>query len=200
IVGSGSVGMATSMCYADVAYIGVLRPATLSEQAIWCAVPVNAPGVKILARKPSARVEDRFLYPLSTRYDELDCGFRMDEVFVPWEHVFLYRDPEFFNRFTYRSLDWLQFFHLARILAWSDYSLGLALAVTEMQTTAAAPEAVEGLTDLIFQTETLRTALRAASADTEYSPIGTAMPGQMHVTIGMDYALRHRANMAHAVR
>jgi aromatic ring hydroxylase len=197
---SGSLGMGTSMCYADVAFIGVLRPAALPEQAIWCAVPANAPGVKILARKPSARVEDPFLYPLSTRYDELDCGIRLDEVFVPWEHVFLYRDTDFFNRLGYRNLDWLQFFHLARILAWAEFSLGLALAVTELQTTAAAPESIDAITDLIFQTETMRTALRAAAADAEYSPIGTAMPGQMHVTVGMAYALRQRAEMAHTVR
>ncbi|HEY7061491.1 MAG TPA: 4-hydroxyphenylacetate 3-hydroxylase N-terminal domain-containing protein [Chloroflexota bacterium] len=200
VVVSGSLGMATSMCYADVAYVGVLRPAGLPEQAIWCAIPVNAPGVKIFARKPAARVDDPFLYPLSTRYDELDCGFRMDDVFVPWEHVFLYRDVEFFNRFGFRNLNWLQYFHLARMLAWADFSLGLALAVTELQTTAAAQESVDALTDLIFHVETQRTAFRAAAFDAEYSPLGHAMPGQMDVTVGMTYALQHRAEIAHTVR
>src|SRR5262249_36503050 len=67
VVVRGSLGMGTSACYADIAYVSVLRNITLPEQAIWFAVPVNAQGVKVLARQPAARVEDRFLHPLSTR-------------------------------------------------------------------------------------------------------------------------------------
>ena len=34
-----------------------------------------------------------FDYPLSSRFDENDAIFIMDNVFVPWEDVFIYRDP-----------------------------------------------------------------------------------------------------------
>jgi len=161
---------------------------------------MNAPGITIFARKPLARVEDRFMYPLSTRYDELDCGMRMENVFIPWEHVFLYRDVEFFNRFMYRILPWIQYYHLARMLAWADFSLGLALAVTEMQTTANAAESVESVTDLILQTETMRTALHACAANAQSSPAGIALPNMMNLTVGMASALENRARMAHTVR
>ena len=33
-----------------------------------------------------------FDYPLSGRFDEADCFVVLDEVFVPWEHVFIYRN------------------------------------------------------------------------------------------------------------
>jgi aromatic ring hydroxylase len=200
VVVSGSLGMGTSVCYADIAYVNVMRPITRPEQAIWFAVPVNAPGVKVLARKPCARLEDRFLYPLSTRYDELDCGMRLDDVFVPWEQVFAYRDTAFCSRFVFRNLNWVLHYHLARLLAWAEFSLGLALATTQLQGTRDTPEVSEQLTDLIIQTETLRTALRAAAADAQLSLTGAAVPDMMHMTIGMTFALKNRANMAHTVR
>ena len=33
-----------------------------------------------------------FDYPLSSRFDEADCFWVFDEVFVPWENVFIYRN------------------------------------------------------------------------------------------------------------
>jgi 4-hydroxyphenylacetate 3-monooxygenase len=59
------------------------------------AVPVNAPGVKLIPRRPFARRGDNsFDYPLSTRFDESDSYVVFDNVFVPWEHVFIYRNLE----------------------------------------------------------------------------------------------------------
>ena len=40
-----------------------------------------------------ARNGSPFDYPLSSRFDENDAIFVMDNVFVPWEDVFIYRDP-----------------------------------------------------------------------------------------------------------
>jgi aromatic ring hydroxylase len=69
-----------------------------------------------------------------------------------------------------------------------------------LQGTGDTPEVSEQLTDLIIQTETLRTALRAAAADAQLSLTGAAVPDMMHMTIGMTFALKNRANMAHTVR
>ena len=35
-----------------------------------------------------------FDYPLSSRFDETDSYVIFDNVFVPWEHVFVYRNIE----------------------------------------------------------------------------------------------------------
>jgi len=52
-------------------------------------VPVGAPGVTILCRKPATRETNPFTAPLSLRYDELDGQMWLDDVFIPWERVFL---------------------------------------------------------------------------------------------------------------
>ena len=58
-------------------------------------MPINAPGLKLYPRRPFAlRADNAFDYPLSSRFDESDSYVVFDNVFVPWEHVFIYRNIE----------------------------------------------------------------------------------------------------------
>src|SRR5262249_55453368 len=48
---------------------------------------------KLYPRRPFALPADNAAdYPLSSRFDESDCYVIFDNVFVPWEHVFIYRN------------------------------------------------------------------------------------------------------------
>ena len=44
-----------------------------------------------------------FDHPLSSRFDENDAVIIFDNVFVPWENVLVYRDPERANSFYAES-------------------------------------------------------------------------------------------------
>src|SRR5262249_57215223 len=58
-------------------------------------VPINAKGLNLYPRRPFApRASNAFDYPLSSRFDESACYVIFDNVFVPWEHVFVYRHIE----------------------------------------------------------------------------------------------------------
>ena len=39
-------------------------------------------------------MQNSFDHPLSSRFDESDCFVVLDNVFIPWEHVFIYRNLE----------------------------------------------------------------------------------------------------------
>ena len=57
-------------------------------------VPTNAKGVKLICRVSNeaaraAVLGSPFDYPLSSRLDENDAIFVMDDVFVPWDDVFV---------------------------------------------------------------------------------------------------------------
>ena len=60
-------------------------------------VPIDAPGLKLICRtsyeKAALLNGSPYDYPLSSRFDENDAIFILDNVFVPWEDVFIYRDP-----------------------------------------------------------------------------------------------------------
>src|SRR6202041_2589192 len=67
------------------------------DLSVMFMVPINAPGLKLICRTSyeaiAARTASPFDYPLSSRFDENDAIFIMDNVFIPWEDVFIYRDP-----------------------------------------------------------------------------------------------------------
>ena len=62
------------------------------------AIGVDAPGVKQICREPFAgENDDPFDHPLSTRFEEPDALFVFENVFVPWERVFVYNDVTLAN-------------------------------------------------------------------------------------------------------
>jgi aromatic ring hydroxylase len=200
IVVRGMVGLGTGIVYANDLFTAPLPGPMTPEQAVWFAVPVNAKGVKMIGRVPSARTEDPFLNPLSLKYDETDACVILDDVLVPWESVFVYRDVEFANAHLNHHVSWLVQHHLVRMHVRAEFSVGLALVVADSLDLMGNAGVIETLVDLMVYSETIRTALEAASAMAEITPAGSAMPNPMHQATGTMYALKNRAWAASTVR
>lgn len=97
IVVAGAQQLATAGLYSDVLYLSCIHPLQPGDEnyAIGVAIPMNAPGLKLYPRRPFAgQAQNGFDHPLSSRFDESDCFVVLDNVFVPWEHVFIYRNLE----------------------------------------------------------------------------------------------------------
>ncbi len=61
--------------------------------AFTAAVPMAARGLKLLSRRSyEAAVTSEFDYPLSSRFDENDAVVYFDNVKIPWERVFVFKD------------------------------------------------------------------------------------------------------------
>jgi aromatic ring hydroxylase len=121
----GRLGMHTSPAYAEDVYVGHLTGLQIDGHPVGFIVPVGASGVTTLCRKPAVREANPFLAPLSSRYDELDGQMWLDDVFIPWEHVFAVDPaPEAIPR-------WLRWHHLYGWLAKAETTLGLALALAD---------------------------------------------------------------------
>ncbi len=74
------------------------------DMSLMFIVPIDAPGLKLICRTSYERAaKSPFDYPLSSRFDENDAIFILDKVFVPWEDVFIYRDPARVLSFYARS-------------------------------------------------------------------------------------------------
>ena len=77
-----------------VANLQPLKPGE-EDLAFSFAIPINAKGLKLLSRKSyEAAAVSRFDNPLSSRFDENDALVYFDDVKVPWERVFVYRDTD----------------------------------------------------------------------------------------------------------
>jgi 4-hydroxyphenylacetate 3-monooxygenase len=97
IILKGAQQLATGAALADYLHLSCIHPLSPGDEnyAISVAMPMNAPGLKIYVRRPYAEAAtSAFDYPLSSRFDETDALVVLDDVFVPWDHVFVYRNIE----------------------------------------------------------------------------------------------------------
>ena len=91
----GAQQLATGAVLADELHLSCIHPLQPGDEAyaIGVAMPMTSPGLKIYTRRSFARPgESTFDYPLSNRFDETDALVVLDDVFVPWERVFIYRN------------------------------------------------------------------------------------------------------------
>jgi 4-hydroxyphenylacetate 3-monooxygenase len=95
IVLSGGQQLATGAVYADYLHLSCIHPLRPGDEsyAVSVAIPLNAPGVRLYSRRAFAmHATSTFDYPLTSRFDETDCFVVLDNVLVPWERVFCYRN------------------------------------------------------------------------------------------------------------
>jgi 4-hydroxyphenylacetate 3-monooxygenase len=157
-------------------------------------VPVNAPGVTILCRKIATRDPNPFVAPLSSRYDELDGQMWLDDVFVPWERVFsVDPSPEAIPR-------WLRWHHLYGWLAKAEFTLGLALALTDAMGLKEHEQTIEYLIDLVVAVQTVRSSLTAAERDPDFTPAGYCFPNHPHLAAGGMAIFKARQRMSEILR
>lgn len=93
----GAKMLGTSSIMANEVLVANLQPLKAGEEALAfsCALPMNAKGLRVLSRKSyEASAVSVFDNPLSSRFDENDALMYFDDVKVPWERVFVHRDPD----------------------------------------------------------------------------------------------------------
>jgi len=156
------------------------------------SVAVNAPGLRFICRpsvihQNAASVMD---FPLSARLDETDAMVIFDDVPVPWERVFIHRDPELCNGLYNRTGIMPQSMHqfATKNLSKAEFMMGLGFAIAK-STNIDQHLHVQGmLAELIEFTEFSRACLRASEADAAPSPSGVMTPAAMPLwTVRMMY-------------
>jgi 4-hydroxyphenylacetate 3-monooxygenase len=93
----GAKILGTSSIMANEVLVANLQPLRAGEEdlAFSCALPMNAKGLRVLSRKSyEGAANSVFDNPLSSRFDENDALIYFDDVKVPWERVFVYRDVD----------------------------------------------------------------------------------------------------------
>ena len=199
IVISGKIQMHTSTPFAEdllVTSRDELPPG--SGRHLWFIVPVNAPGLRVVSRRIAARHRNRFISPLSSRFDELDSMVWMDNVFIPRDRVFT---GETIDRNRRHSLvGWLLWHHSYGWLAKAELTLGIALALAEVMGLKENQQTIEQLKELTVNVQTTRTCLTAAELDPETTVSGHALPNQLHVASSGINTMRVRQRMGELLR
>jgi 4-hydroxyphenylacetate 3-monooxygenase len=188
IVVKGARMVSTLCAYADdILVMPSTFLATNAEAAPYAfgfSIPIATPGLRFICR-PSvvhqnpASVMD---FPLSSRLDEGDGLAVFDDVLVPWERVFIHRDPEMCNGLFQRTQAMPQVMHQTstKNLAKAEFMMGLGFAIAR-STNIDAHLHVQGmLAELIQHAEFVRSCIRASEADAAVSPAsGLMTPAEM---------------------
>ena len=92
---NGVKTLGTSTIFSDEAFIGSMIPLGPDQidEAITFSIPVNTPGVQFWVRDSyEARAANRIDNYFSSQFDESDAVMVFDNVKIPWERIFVYRD------------------------------------------------------------------------------------------------------------
>jgi aromatic ring hydroxylase len=194
LVLSGRVGMHTSPAYAEDVYVGALCGLQHDGHPQSFVVEVGAKGVTTLCRKSAVRDPNPFLSPLSSRFDELDGQLWLDEVLIPWERLF----PVDLNLEPVAR--WLMWHHLYGWGARVEFSLGLALALTDAMGLRDNDATIEYLIDLLTSVQTIRACQLAAAHQPEPTLLGYVAPNHAHVMAGGVTLFKTRQQVSELLR
>ncbi len=144
VVLRGALMIATSAILADYVLATYLVPMQKGDEdyAISVVIPCGAEGLRLHPRRPYGTAETSVHdHPLAARFDEPDALLVLHDVFVPWEHVFVYRDVGLI------SAQWHEtpahalsnFQALVRYCVKLDFAAGLAVKLAELHNTVSNP-------------------------------------------------------------
>ena len=183
IVISGGQQLASGGIYADFLHVSCIHPLQSGDEnyALSVAVPLDAPGIKLYPRRayPLHATNEKD-YPLTNRFDETDRFIVFDNVHVPWEHVFAFRNIE-----LCRDQWWKTPAHLygnlqaqARYAVKLRFLAGIAKRINEAIGIDASPPHCIALGELVSYASIVEGMVRAQEVMAEHDEEGALWPSK----------------------
>jgi aromatic ring hydroxylase len=178
VVVRGMRGLATLAPISDEALVYPNRPRQPDEAdyALAFAVPLNAPGLTIICRDLYAEHADPERLPLTARFDEVDATLVFDDVLVPWERVFTYRDPVQTVSLHGRINTWAAYSTLIRLSVRLELFTGVADMLTQWSGSAGDPVTQGRIGQMIADAEVLKACIGAAESSATVTTAGYLAP------------------------
>ena len=148
------------------------------KQAFSFALPCATPGMKFMCRESLDLGRSNFDHPLGSRFEEMDAVVFFDNVFVPWERVFLLGDVEMANRFAAATQSTSHTGHqvVNRTVVKTEFLLGLTSLMAETLGSTEVPHVQERIGEIVVNLELLKACVRAAETDAKLNEWGMMCP------------------------
>jgi 4-hydroxyphenylacetate 3-monooxygenase oxygenase component len=145
------------------------------------AIPADTPGMKFVCRPSYSDLRSDCVidYPFTLRYDESDGLAMFDNVLVPWEKVFHYRDPDFDGEVTGRAQIYPHMImqSVVRAQAKSEFMMALTFAIARSTKIDQHNPVQLLLAETMSVAEFARTCRIAAEAEAFETEFGIYSPG-----------------------
>jgi 4-hydroxyphenylacetate 3-monooxygenase len=142
------------------------------------AIPSNTPGLKFICRETVDYGRNHYDHPLGSRFEEMDAVVVFDDVFVPWERVFLYRDVKVCNDAYAATGAIVNMAHqvVCKDIAKTEFILGLASLIVDAIGVEKIQHIHEKIAEIWVNLEAMKAFRRAAEADCAPNAYGVMMP------------------------
>ena len=141
-------------------------------------IPNATPGLKFLCRETFDLGQSHYDAPLASRFEEMDAVVLFDDVFVPWERVFLYQDVARCNQSMIKTTAVVNMAHqvVCKNIAKAEFVLGLASMMVDAIGAHPFQHIHEKITELWIALETMKAFRRAAEIDAAPNEFGMVVP------------------------
>jgi 4-hydroxyphenylacetate 3-monooxygenase len=141
-------------------------------------IPSDTNGLRFICRESVDYGRSRFDHPFGSRFEEMDAVVVFDDVLVPWENLFLYRDVERCNQAYARTGAVVHMAHqvVVKNIAKSEFMLGLAALLVDTIAVEGFQHIQEKVAEIWVGMETMKALLRAAEADAAPDEWGIMRP------------------------
>jgi len=205
IVVRGAQMLGTAAALSDFVFVSCIVPQRPGDEdyALSFIAPLASPGLRLYPRRPYAMGQpSTFDYPLSTRFDESDALIVFDDVFIPWEHVFVYRNVD---------LTRSQFFETAahvlgntqaqiRLSVKLQFLVGVARKIAATNRIDGFPQVQETLADLAAIAAIVEGMVLAAEASSSIDAYGVARPNPRFLYAAMSQQAEFYPRALHLLR
>lgn len=142
------------------------------------AIPINTPGLKLIARDTYDHGKSEFDAPLSSRFEEMDAVVIFDNVLVPWERLFMYREPLLCNQAFAATNAVVHMMHQVACgkLAKAEFMVGLMTAIAQSSGKDKDLHVKGQIAEVMMMTETVRALLYSAEEQAHEDHWGNFVP------------------------
>jgi len=159
------------------------------DYAVSFAIPVETPGLKLICRGFSGEGADEFEAPVSSHDDLMESLTIFDDVFVPWERVFLCGEWEYAGQIANNFANVNRQGYLGADVGKLRLFIGAAQLVAEANGLARVPHIVDKITEMIRLERTVWAMGVAASLESTTHATGYQIPDPVLTNAGKNITM-----------
>jgi 4-hydroxybutyryl-CoA dehydratase/vinylacetyl-CoA-Delta-isomerase len=165
------------------------------DYAVSFAVPLNTPGLTLVASPYDSEPKHPFEFPLSATHKMLETMTIFEDVFVPWERVFMAGEWQWAGPLAQAFVQFHRFTAVSYKLPLVDLLVGAGAQVAQYNGIAAAGHVKDKLSRLIAYASSVRTLCRAAAQSGAMQEPGIFAPHEATVNLAK-YQFAHDYHVA----
>lgn len=142
------------------------------------AIPNNTPGLKFISRESFDYGKSAWDHPLGARFEEGDAIVSFENVFVPWERVFVCGNSSVCNRTFKETNAVVHMAHqvLAKNIVKTEFVLGVALSMMDAIGIDGFQHVQDKGSEIMLTLETMKSHLYRAEHNAKLDQSGTMTP------------------------